>query len=143
MEASRTMQRADGKPRTGNEKMEPDEIRKTSEELEKLLKEYEERDALDQYYDLEAVTASEEDYDAEEAVTAEEDYDPEEAAVSEGDYDPEETGAPEEEYVPEENGGEEVYGPEAAAEGDGAAPVPAAGRPAGSAGRQGRPAQVS
>ena len=130
------MQRADGKPRTGNEKMEPDEIRKTSEELEKLLKEYEERDALDQYYDLEAVTASEEDYDAEEAVTAEEDYDPEEAAVSEGDYDPEETGAPEEEYVPEENGGEEVYGPEAAAEGDGAEPVRGAKNNPGSRSRE-------
>ena len=42
--------------------METDEIRRTSEELEKLLKEYEE-DALPEYYDLDKVDPSEEDFE--------------------------------------------------------------------------------
>ena len=45
--------------------MESDEIRKTSEELEKLLKEYEEG-ALKEYYDLDKVSASDEDYEGDE-----------------------------------------------------------------------------
>ncbi len=56
---------AEGQPGPGNESMESDEIRRTSEELEKLLKEYEEG-ALTEYYDLDQVDASEEDYEPEE-----------------------------------------------------------------------------
>ena len=76
--------------------MKSDEIRKTTEELEELLKEYEEG-ALNEYYDLDQVNASEEDYDPEEA-------EPEE-------YGPEGEAGPEE-YEPEGEAGPGETGPE-------------------------------